>query len=69
MKEFYKELSKHYLGIAAAILIALIAGYFLKDLKFNLLQMVVGILIYFTFIVLSFLFFKHSKNYGEKKNV
>lgn len=65
MKEFCKELSKHYLGIAAAILIALLIAVFLKEIKFNYLKIFIGIISYAALLGISLWVYALSKNKGE----
>lgn len=65
MEEYFKELSKHYLGIAAAVLIALIVGFVLKNVNFNLFRIIFGIITYIGLLGLSFLLFKQRKKFGE----
>jgi len=72
MEEFFKELSKHYLGISAAVLIAILVGFIIKEPKIDLSRIIVGAAVYFMFIAVSVLMFKFSgkiKEKREKKNV
>lgn len=66
MEEFFKELSKHYLGIAAAILIAVLIAIFLTEPKISLFKILVGIVVYFLFILISYLLFRYSKKLKKK---
>lgn len=69
MKEFYKELSKHYLGIAAALLITLLVGVFFTDVKFNFMKVIIGIISYVALLGISRWLFIRSNKYGESNNV
>lgn len=46
MEGFFKELSKHYLNIAAAILIALLIALVVKEPGINLLRITIGAILY-----------------------
>ena len=72
MQEFYKELSKHYLGISSAILIAILIGIIIKEPRVNLISILLGAAVYLMFLAISILIFKYSKTIrdkGEKENV
>ena len=72
MDEYFKELSKHYLGVAAAVLIAMAISVLIREPKVNILSIVLGVLVYFMFLAISILIFKYGrriKDKEEKKNV
>ena len=71
MDEYFKELSKHYLGVAAAVLIAMAISVLIREPKVNILSIVLGVLVYFMFLAISILIFKYGrriKDKEEKKN-
>lgn len=67
MDEYFKELAKHYLGIAAAILVALLIGIIVKELKVSFISIILGASVYFVFLAISFLMFRYSRKIKEKR--
>jgi len=67
MEEYFKELAKHYLGIAAAILVALLIGIIVKEFKIGFLSIILGAFVYFMFLAISFLMFLYSRKIKEKR--
>ena len=68
MEKFFKELSKHYLSVAAAVLIAILIGIIIKEPRINLISILLGAFVYLLFLALSALIYKFSekiKNNGE----
>ena len=61
MDEYFKELSKHYLGVAAAVLIAMAISVLIREPKVNILSIVLGVLVYFMFLAISILIFKYGR--------
>ena len=70
MEDFVKELSKHYLGIAAAILIALLIALIVKEPGVTLLRIIIGAILYFLLLLFAMILYKFSikfkKSIGEK---
>ena len=60
MEGFFKELSKHYLNIDAAILIALLIALVVKEPGINLLRITIGAILYFLLILFSILLYRLS---------
>jgi len=60
MEGFFKELSKHYLNIAAAILIALLIALVVKEPGINLLRITIGAILYFLLILFPILLYRLS---------
>jgi cobalamin synthase len=60
MEGFFKELSKHYLNIAAAILIVLLIALVVKEPGINLLRITIGAILYFLLILFSILLYRLS---------
>jgi len=72
MDEFFKELSKHYLGIAAAIFIAVVIALIIKEPKITLIRAILGAFFYFSLLLFSILLYKRgikSKKGEGDKNV
>ena len=67
MQEFFKELSKHYLGIAAAILIAILISLIFKEPGITLIRILMGTLLYFSLLLFSILLFKRSIKLKQSK--
>lgn len=67
MVEFFKELSKHYLGVAAAVLIAILIGIIIKEPKVTILRIILAVLVYLMLLAISILMFKFSKRIKEKE--
>jgi high-affinity Fe2+/Pb2+ permease len=60
MKEILKEFAKHYLGIAAALLIALLVGIFFKEPIVSIEGIIFSFLAYILLLVIAILLFKWS---------
>jgi high-affinity Fe2+/Pb2+ permease len=61
----YKELSKHYLGIVAALLIALLIGIFFKEIRLHAFKIIIGVTSYFVLLGISLWLHALSKNKEE----
>ena len=60
------------MGVAAAVLIAIIIGIIIKEPKVKIFGIIVGVIVYFLLLVVSFLIFnfrKREKKRGENENV
>ncbi len=66
MEDFFKELSKHYLSIAAAILIALVVALFIKEPRITPSGVIFGVLVYFLFLLFATLLYKLSIKLKKK---
>jgi hypothetical protein len=67
MKVILKEFAKHYLGIAAAILIAVLIGIFIKEPRLSFGNIVLGILSYIMFLAIAILFFWLSRRVKKEE--
>ncbi|MCI0693803.1 hypothetical protein L0337_17575 [candidate division KSB1 bacterium] len=67
MKETLKEFAKHYLAIAAAILIALLAGIFFKEPVLSVKSIIFGLLAYVVLLVISILLFRWSSEIKKEE--
>jgi hypothetical protein len=61
MKETLKEFAKHYLGIAAAIMIAMLVGIFFTEPRLNIERVLFGFLVYILFLAIAIIFFRWSQ--------
>jgi xanthine/uracil permease len=61
MKDILKEFAKHYLGIAAAVLIALLIGIFFEKPALSITSLIFGTLVYLVLLGIAILLFKWSK--------
>ena len=68
MKETLKEFAKHYLGIAAAIFIAVGIGILFKEPKLGGLDITVGFLAYIILLVVAYLLFRWSQKFKEDED-
>jgi len=67
MDEYFKELSKHYLGIAAAVLIAMLIGILIKKPDVTVLSIILGVTVYLMFLTISLIIFRLSRKIKEKE--
>jgi len=61
MKEILKEFAKHYLGIAAATLIAVVVSVLLKEPKLGISGIILGFLVYIFLLAVAYLLFRWSQ--------
>ena len=70
MQDFLKELSKHYLGIAAAIIIAILISLIFKEPGITLVRIIIGAILYFLILLFSAILYilsiKFKENSGEE---
>jgi protein-S-isoprenylcysteine O-methyltransferase Ste14 len=67
MKEILKELAKHYLGIAAAILIAMLLGIFFTETSVSFTNLIFGTLVYIILLVIAILLLRWSKEIKKEE--
>ncbi len=67
MKDILKEFAKHYLGIAAAVLIALLISIFFEKPILGIESIIFGTLLYILFLVIAILFFKWSREFKKEE--
>ena len=67
MEDFFKELSKHYLSIAAAILIAVLIALIIKEPGITLLRIIIGAVLYVLLLIFSFFLYQHSIKLEENR--
>ncbi|MDZ7290542.1 MAG: hypothetical protein ONB44_02845 [candidate division KSB1 bacterium] len=67
MKDILKEFAKHYLGIGAAILIALLIGIFFKEPRLGTGSVIAGALTYALFLAIAVLFFQKSRKFNKEE--
>jgi hypothetical protein len=61
MKETLKEFAKHYLGIAAAIMIAMLVGIFFTEPRLSIERVIFGFSVYILFLAIALIFFRWSR--------
>ncbi|MCI0494805.1 hypothetical protein L0Z72_07335 [candidate division KSB1 bacterium] len=66
MESFFKELAKHYLNIAAAILISLLIALVIKEPGINFIRITIGAILYFLLILFSILLYRLSTTLKKK---
>lgn len=67
MKEILKEFAKHYLGIAAAVLIALLIGIFFEKPVLRITSLIFGTLVYLVLLGIAILLFKWSQEFKKEE--
>jgi len=67
LEKFFEELYKHFLAVAAAILIAVLVGIFIQDPRPSIWNVVLGLVVYFAFLGIAFFVFRISEKFAKKQ--
>ncbi len=66
MEKFFEELYKHFLAVAAAIIIAVLVGIFIQEPRPSIWSIAIGLLVYFVFLGIAFFLFRVSEKFTKK---